>query len=121
MEAGEADRRFRLASTGLELECGEVDGSAPDARGGLRACIRPEDLHLDVDRAPGRQPNSWAGVVDVVSYQGATTVYQVLLDEGPSLQVAAPRRLGTPFVKGDRVRASIAARDVQVLPAEVAA
>ncbi|GAA0296660.1 ABC transporter ATP-binding protein [Kineococcus aurantiacus] len=122
VEADGTDRRFRLASTSLELECGDVCGAGlPGAGTELRACIRPEDLHLDADRGPGRQPNCWAGVVDVVSYQGATTVYQVVLDDGPSLQVASPRRLGSPFVKGDRVRTSIAARDVQVLPAEVAA
>ncbi|MFB9375354.1 ABC transporter ATP-binding protein [Kineococcus gynurae] len=121
LDAGADARRFRLASTDLPVECGDVDGGPRSADADLRACIRPEDLHIEADVDGTVRANSWPGVVDVVSYQGATTVYQVALDRGPSLQISAPRRLQAPLVKGDRVRTSIAARDVQVLPAEVAA
>ncbi|MGB7362856.1 MAG: ABC transporter ATP-binding protein [Rhodococcus sp. (in: high G+C Gram-positive bacteria)] len=89
------------------------------------ACIRPEDIVVtldqprDVDSAVSRSDtNLLDGVVEIAVFQGATIRCKVKLDGGVQLDaVCAPPSDGV-LAPGARVKVSIAADAIKVLPDE---
>lgn len=89
-----------------------------DADEDLRLCVRSEDIALSSTSTGSG--NELAGRVTVTSFQGSSIRYAVTLDNGSELDVFAATKGAARFTIGDRVFASVAPENVQVLPADVA-
>lgn len=105
--------------TDHRLELSTAPVPVPVAGDGIKACIRPEDVIVSVQRTPNSS-NNWPGTVKVASYQGAEVRYLVELDGGPSIEALVSRRDCPAVATGDQVWINAAPADIQILPAEVA-
>ena len=85
----------------------------------LKLCIRSEDFVLS--RTSHGGANEWAGTVRVTGFQGSSVRYAVELEDGSELDIFAPTKGSERFGIGDRLWATVAPENVQVLPAEVPA
>jgi putative spermidine/putrescine transport system ATP-binding protein len=80
---------------------------APDAPERVAVVLRPEAVQLAPGPAPGAaEPNSAAGVIDVVQFAGATAQLAVRLADGTRLQVEGAGDLPQRFPPGSAVVAS---------------
>ncbi|WP_059383222.1 ABC transporter ATP-binding protein, partial [Rhodococcus rhodochrous] len=110
-----ADGYVTAVRTGGEVIRTEQRGLA--TADDFKACIRSEDLVLS--NVSGGGTNEFSGRVAVTSFQGSSIRYAVTLDNGGELDVFAPTKGAERFAIGDRVFASVAPENVQVLPADV--
>lgn len=106
LEAAEHPLELVSESTGL----GDVPASVS---------IRPEHVQVTLERDE-QVANAWEGTVLVTVFQGASTRCSVQLDAGPVVEATLAGSAITVFHPGDRVFVQVDARDVRVLPDEVA-
>jgi putative spermidine/putrescine transport system ATP-binding protein len=105
----EASGRF-VSAGGLVLRCG------PAAPGLATLALRPERILLDVAPQPGMD-NSLPGVVEFVSYLGATVDMHVRISPAERVVVQIPNRSGNLFPKvGDEVHVAWPAANAIVFP-----
>lgn len=98
-----SERALRLAADGLVLTVAPpAGGAAPGVSGTLS--VRPENARLlGPDQSAPAGANAVSGVVDDVTYLGASRHYRVALGGGPQFLVYQQGTLSRTWVRGDRV------------------
>ncbi|EIE99283.1 ABC transporter ATP-binding protein [Saccharomonospora glauca] len=103
--------RWNITGTDLAIASTSEPGLG---EGGLKACVRSEDVQLSAERPSG--PNAYPATVLVSGFQGTSTRYTVSIAGTLELDVVTSARSGTRFANGERVWVSIAPDAVRVLP-----